>query len=84
MDFEDALKAKGGRGGGGCIAAAQSSQSSLSTKKFWELDWRAKAKLAVPLTIYVLMAAVVIKLLYSLFVRILEDGEDEDGELVCF
>ena len=83
MDFEDALKGKGG----GSIRASQSSQSSSmrsSTKKFLELDWRAKAKLALPLTIYLLVVAVVIKLLYSLLLRILEDDDDDNGELVCF
>ena len=81
MDFEDALKGKGGS-----ITASQSSQSSMrsSTKKFFELDWRAKAKLALPLTIYLLVVAVVIKLLYSLLLRILEDEDDDNGELVCF
>ena len=83
MDFEDALKGKGG----GSIRASQSSQSSSmrsSTKKFLELDWRAKAKLALPLTIYLLIVAVVIKLLYSFLLRILEDNDEENGELVCF
>ena len=55
-----------------------------STNKFLELDWRAKAKLVLPLTIYLLIVAVVIKLLYSFLLRILEDNDAENGELVCF
>ena len=75
MDFEDSLKGK---------KSGKTPNSSLSsTKKFLELDWRAKVKLAVPLTIYFLILAVVFKLLYSvIFESIFE--EDENGEVVCY
>ena len=75
MDFQDALK-----------NSSHQKSTKINTKTFLELDWRAKAKLAVPLTIYFLILAVVFRMLYSVIFEngIFDNESDEEGELVCY
>ena len=85
MDFEDKL----------ANSAKSSKNEQPITKRsiirrFIDLDWKAKIKLAVPLSIYFLMVAAVLKIIYellfsedSIFTKNMQESASEE-ELVCF
>ena len=61
MDFEEKLR----------LVSNKTKQSSLGSKllpnlkSFFHLDWRGKIKLAIPLSIYLMIAMLVVKIIYE-------------------
>ena len=91
MDFEEKLR----------LVSNKTKQSSLGSKllpnlkSFFHLDWRGKIKLAIPLSIYLMIAMLVVKIIYevlfdqdsrSIFTGKLRQKMEKtsDDDLVCF
>ncbi len=75
MDFEEKLRTR-----------QKSPSLEVRSRSFLtSLDWKSQVKLAVPLSIYLMVFAFILKVLYEVFIdgSIFTDPES-DEELVCF
>ena len=56
MDFEEKLR---------YLENKSKQSSSVKRISFFHLDWKGKVKLAIPLSIYLMIAALVVKIIYE-------------------
>ena len=86
MDFEEKLR---------YLENKSKQSSSVKRISFFHLDWRGKVKLAIPLSIYFMITALVVKIIYevvfgqdtrSIFAggRHHHHQQHESDDMVCF
>ena len=88
MDFEEKLQFKVDKTKQKRLSGARGILTS-----FYHLDWKGKIKLAIPLSIYLMITALVVKIIYevvfgqdsrSIFPKQMRQHETSDDDLVCF